>query len=117
MVCHAGERPALETLVPIVYIVADLQRPKHANVALTLHRVANLKNSILISSYYYIFVHILTHYYYLEPSQQTRDVHRPQHRVYVQTTTIGRQCRQHKARKVIATKLVEEVGNFFREVA
>jgi len=83
MVCHAGERPALETLVPIVYIVADLQRPKHANVALTLHRVANLKNSILISSYYYIFVHILTHYYYLEASQQTRDVHRPQHRVYV----------------------------------
>ena len=33
MVCHAGERPALETLVPSVYSVADLQRPEHANVA------------------------------------------------------------------------------------
>ena len=46
-----------------------------------------------------------------------RDVHRPQHGVYVQTTTIGRQWRQLKDRKVIATKLVEEVGNFFGEVA
>ena len=117
MVCHAGERPALETLVPIVYSVADLQRPEHANVALTLHRGENLKNSILISRYYYILLHIVTHYYYLETSQQTRDVHRPQHGVYVQTTTIGRQWRQPKARKVIATKLVEEVGNFFGEVA
>ena len=88
MVCHVGERPALETLVPIVYRVADLQRPEHANVSLTLHRGANLKISILISTHYYVLLHISTTYYYHEASQQARDVHRQQHGVYVQTTTI-----------------------------
>ena len=88
MVCHVGERPALETLVPIVYRVADLQRHKHANVSFTMHRGANLKISILISTHYYVLLHISTNYYYHEASQQARDVHRPQHGVYVQTTTI-----------------------------
>jgi hypothetical protein len=64
MVCHVGERPALEMLDPQVYRVAYLHRLEHSKVALTLHRGANLKNSILISIYYCILLSISTHYYY-----------------------------------------------------
>ena len=47
------------------------------------------------------------------------DVQWQQHGVYVQTTTIRRQRRQPEltARKVVASKLVEEVGYFFGDVA
>ena len=64
MLCHVRERPALETLDPHVYRVAYLQRPEHSKVALTLHRGANLKNSILISKYYCILLPFSTHYHY-----------------------------------------------------
>ena len=90
MVCYVGKRQALETLVPIVYRVADLQRPEHANVSLTLHIGATMKNSILISTHYYVLLHISTHYYYHEASQQACHVHQAQHGVYVQMTTIQR---------------------------
>ena len=117
MVHPIGKRPALQTLVPIVYRMADLQCPKNADASLTQHRSANLKNGILISTHYYVLLRISAHYYYGEALQQARDVQRPQHGVYVQTTTLRRQQRQLKARKVIASKLVEEVSNCFGEVA
>ena len=83
MVGPVGKRPALETLVPIVYRVADLQGPKNSDVSLTQHSSANLKNGILISTHNYVLLRISAHYYYREASQQARDVQRPQHGVYV----------------------------------
>ena len=90
--------------------MSDLQCPENDDVSLTRHRSPNLKNGILISTHYDVLLRISTHYHYREASQQAPDA---QHDAYVQTSTIRRQLRQSKARKVIASKLVKEVSNFF----
>ena len=77
MVRPVGKRPALQTLVPIVYRMANLQGPEISDVSLTQHRSANIKNGILISTHYYVILLISAHYYYSKASQQTRDVKRP----------------------------------------
>ena len=51
MVRPLGKRPALQTLVPIVYHMADLQGPENSDVSLTQHRSANLKKEILTCSH------------------------------------------------------------------
>ena len=52
MVRPVEKRPALQTLVSIVYRMADLQCPKNVNMSLNQHSSANLKNGIHISTYY-----------------------------------------------------------------
>ena len=62
-----GKRPALQTLLSIVYRMADLQCPENANMSLTQHSSTNLKNEIHITNvtlvhiimYYYVFQHIM----------------------------------------------------------
>jgi hypothetical protein len=71
----------------------------------------------IVIAYYYVLIHIIHHYYYLEALEQAADVDGPQHGVDIQAATIRGQRRQSKATKVIGVKLVEEVGNFLREVA
>jgi hypothetical protein len=70
-----------------------------------------------VIAYYYVLMYIMYHYYYLEALEQAADVDGPQHGVDIQAATIRGQRRQSKATKVIGVKLVEEVGNFLREVA
>jgi hypothetical protein len=43
VVCHIGERPALQMLVPIMYGMASLQCPEHSDVSLTQHRIEHLQ--------------------------------------------------------------------------
>ena len=42
-----------------MFRMADLQGPENSDVSLTQHRSANLKNGIHISTYYYVFLHII----------------------------------------------------------
>ena len=96
MVHPVGKGSALQTLMSIVYSMSDLQCPETADVSLTQqcqHHSANLTNGIVIITHYNVLLHISTHHYYREPSQQAPDVQRPQHGVYVQTTMIRRQGR------------------------
>ena len=81
-------------LVSIVHRVAYLQCPKNANISLTQHSSANLKNGIHINSYYMSLLGISTHYDYHEALQQASDVQQQQHGVYVQLTTTQKQRRQ-----------------------
>ena len=113
MVCPAGKWPALQTLVAIVYRMADLQGSKYSDVSLTLHCGSDLTSNgcyctlSIINTYHYIFL------YHLQASQQVRYIQRPQHGVLVRMTSILRQRRQLKASKVVPSKLVEEVCNLF----
>jgi hypothetical protein len=66
----------------------------------------------IVIAYYYVLIHIIYHYYYLEALEQAADVDGPQHGVDIQAATIRGQRRQSQATKVIGVKLVEEVGNF-----
>jgi len=49
--------------------------------------------------------------------EQAADVDGPQHGVDIQAATIRGQRRKSEATKVISVKLVEEIGNFLREIA
>ena len=49
MIRSVGKRSLLQKLVPVVYRMADLQCPENADVSLTQHRSANLKNGMNIS--------------------------------------------------------------------
>jgi hypothetical protein len=82
------KRPALQTLVALVYRVADLQNSEETNVSLSLQGRADLQKNIC----YYTLLHVITYYCDdLQTLEQASDVHRPQHRVNVQATTIGGQ--------------------------
>ena len=59
----------------------------------------------------------MLYYYYHHASENSRNVQRPQHRVYVQATTIGAKRGQSQATKVVCPELVEEIGDLFRQVA
>ena len=71
----------------------------------------------IVITYYYVLIHISYHYYYLEALGQATDVDGLQHGVDIQAATIRGQRRQSEDTKVISVKLVEEIGNFLREVA
>ena len=58
MVRPVEKRPALQTLVSIVYRMANLQCPENANMSLTQHSSTTLKNEIHISTHYYVLIRI-----------------------------------------------------------
>ena len=71
----------------------------------------------IVIAYYYVLVHIIDHYYYLEALEQAADVDGPQHGVDIKAATIRGQRRQSEDTRVMGVKFVEEIGDFLREVS
>ena len=110
--------PALQTLHTPVNRVSDLQGSEQTKVSFAKHCLAHLNtelNSLIrVCTYCVLLLHV--EFIYLESPEQIGDVDWLEHGVHVETASVRGKCWQIQARKPAGMVLVQEIGQFLREI-